>query len=326
MAAAASERAAEFERHLGPFLDHLRADRVVSPSTLSAYGSDLGQFLAFLGDLEPDQPLSESTIRRFLAGLRSATAPSVGGRSRMGGSSPATVARKLAVLRTFFRYLCREGVLTDNPAALVSSPRPARGLPRLLQLDEVQELLGLPGGGPRGLRDRAVLETLYATGARLSELALADVDDIDFEGEFVRLGGPRRRERVVPLGSYARDALRRYIDLARPELQSKAESPAAKPAAAPKALFINRNGSRFSIRGLRRLVDRYLERLALERRVTADSLRQAFAGHLLDEGADIRAVQEMLGPGSLATTQALARVSQARLRAVYESAHPRARS
>lgn len=318
MAPAVAERAGELEKHVDSFLAYLQAVRSVSPNTLQAYSTDLSQFFSFVERQGADQPLSYHTIRRFLAAMRSPT-------GAQGGPMPATLARKLAALRSFLRYLCREGILEDNPAALVSSPRQGKRLPHFLHLEEVQELLSLPGGGPSGLRDRAVLEMLYATGARISEIGHLDMEDLDFEGEFVRLTGKGRKERIVPFGSFAQEALRRYIDLARPEyLRGVDRSGASRGKVEPKALFLNRSGSRLSVRGLRRLVDKYLGRLALERHVTPHGLRHSFATHLLNEGADIRAVQEMLGHASLSTTQVYTHVSQARIRAVYRNAHPRA--
>ncbi len=321
MAGVAAERAGELEKHVDSFLAYLQAVRGVSPNTLQAYSGDLGQFFSFVESQAADQPLTQHTVRRFLAALRSSQ-PSD---PASAGPAAATLARKLAALRSFFRYLCVEGILEDNPAALVSSPRLGKRLPRFLHLEEVQLLLTLPGGGPAGLRDRAVLELLYATGARISEMEQLDMVDVDFEAEFVRLQGKGRKERIVPFGSYAQDALRRYIELARPEfLRAAGQAERAGKEAGARAVFLNRGGTRLSVRGLRRLVDKYLSRLALERHVTPHGLRHTFATHLLNEGADIRAVQEMLGHASLSTTQVYTHVSQARIRAVYKNAHPRA--
>lgn len=367
MAEADTARAGDLERHVDSFLAYLRAVRVASPNTLQAYATDLGQFFSFLERNGGDEPVSYLTIRRFLAAARSggdAWAGSIlADETGVGASgktlSSSTLARKLATLRSFFRYLCREDIMEVNPAAMVSSPRQEKRLPRFLHLEEVTALLELPGGGSSGLRDRAVLETLYATGARIGEIWRLDVDDVDFDGEFVRLLGKGRKERVVPFGSMAQAALRQYIDLARPELLRRAVRVRRRNVAGPggltgtpdlagkpglagtrdragrssgdqteksrtRALFLNRGGTRLSVRGLRRLVDKYLNRLALERHITPHSLRHAFATHLLDAGADIRAVQEMLGHASLSTTQIYTHVSQARIRAVYRNAHPRA--
>ncbi len=353
MAEADTAKASDLERHVDSFLAYLRAVRGASPNTLQAYATDLGQFFAFLERNGGDEPVSYLTIRRFLAALRSggeawagsimADGTGVGASGKTISSS--TLARKLATLRSFFRHLCREGIMEANPAAMVSSPRQEKRLPRYLHLEEVTALLELPGGGSSGLRDRAVLETLYATGARIGEIWRLDVDDVDFDGEFVRLLGKGRKERVVPFGSMAQAALRQYIDLARPELLRRAVRVRRRNVAGTRgvenrragrsscdqtetprtrALFLNRSGARLSVRGLRRLVDKYLNRLALERHITPHSLRHTFATHLLDAGADIRAVQEMLGHASLSTTQIYTHVSQARIRAVYRNAHPRA--
>ncbi len=256
--------------------------------------------------------MTHLTLRRYLGLLRSQ------------GRSSRTVARKLAALRSFFRHLCREGVLEENPAAVVSSPRLEKRLPRYLHVKEVEDLLRQPDSSPLGLRDRAVLEMLYGTGARIAEIWALDVDDVDLEGEFVRLTGKRRKERLVPLGSCARSALSRYLREVRPMLLRAADRPGRSGSPGSRALFLNRRGGRLSVRGLRRLVDKYVRRLARERRVTPHALRHSFATHLLDNGADIRSVQEMLGHASLSTTQIYTHVSQARIRAVYRNAHPRA--
>jgi len=304
---AAETTPAELSRHLEGFFGYLVAVRNVSPYTVQAYRADLGQFLDYLESHEPGRPVGYLSVRRFLAYRRRA------------GDGSRTIARKLAAMRTFFRHLCREGVLEENPAALVSSPKLERRLPAFLHLEEVRTLVEMPRATVSGLRDRAVLELLYATGARLGELASLDLDDVDLEGEFVRLRGKGRKERAVPFGKPAKEALLRYLDLSRPRLLK-----AGRGQEAPRALFLNRRGTRLGVRGLRRLVERYLERLALERRVTPHALRHSFATHLLDAGADIRAVQEMLGHASLSTTQIYTHVSQARIRAVYRNAHPRA--
>jgi integrase/recombinase XerC len=322
-------RACDLEGHVDSYLAYLRVVRGSSPNTLQAYSTDLGQFFTFIGQDGGNEPADYLTIRRFLAALRSGGVGS--GEAGPPGRvvSAATLARKLATLRSFFRYLCREGILEANPAATVSSPRQERRLPRYLHLEEVTALLELPVGGSAGLRDQAVLETLYATGARIGEIWGLDLDDVDFDGEFIRLLGKGRKERVVPFGSPAHSALQRYIDLGRPELLRRASGRRASDVdrrgrELSKALFLNRDGTRLSVRGIRRLVDKYLDRLALERKVTPHSLRHTFATHLLDAGADIRAVQEMLGHASLSTTQIYTHVSQARIRAVYRNAHPRA--
>lgn len=316
MESAVGERVQGLETHAEAFLGYLQAVRNVSPNTVQAYGTDLSQFFEYLATLAPHEPLTYLTIRGFLAARRTRN------------DSSRTVARKLAAIRSFFRYLCREGILENNPAAAVSGPRLEKRLPRYLHLEEVQALLELPDGSPQGLRDRAILEMLYATGARFGEIWRLNLDDVDLEGEFVRLYGKGRKERIVPFGSCAQSALKRYLGLSRPLLLRAADRAGAGVRAMSRpetrAVFLNRRGGRLSIRGLRRVVDRYLDCLALERHVTPHSLRHSFATHLLDEGADIRAVREMLGHASLSTTQVHTHVSPARLRAVYRNAHPRA--
>jgi site-specific recombinase XerD len=307
------------EGRVDGFLTYLRAVRNVSPNTLQGYATDLAQFFAFLGRSGQGPELGHLTISRFLAELRGE------------GHSAPTVARKLSALRSFFRYLCREGVLADNPAASVTSPRLERRLPRYLHLGEVKRLLELPDRSPQGLRDRAVLEVLYATGARIGEVRRLNIEDVDIEAESVRVAGPGRKERSVSCGSHARSALRDYLTQARPVFLRAAGGAAADGRQGHssrtdlRALFLNRRGGRLSARGLRRLVDKYLTRMALGLGVSPGSLRHSFAANLLDEGADISVVQEMLGHAGLSATRAYSQVSQARLRAVYWSAHPRAR-
>ncbi len=318
--------------YVQPFLTYLSVVRNVSPNTIQGYSTDLDQFFDFVGRTGAEQPFDHLAIRRFLGERR----------SREGGVRPdsaATAARKLSALKSFTRYLCREGILETNPAADVRSPRKPKRLPPFLVLDEVASLLDLPDDSVRGLRDRALLELLYATGARVSEVWRLDTEDLDLDGEFVRLMGKGRKERIVPFGSKAREALERYYRLSRPVLlrglgrlqglpeatRRRADTDVSR-ADSYRAVFLNRSGGRLSVRGIRRVVDGYVRRLARIRRISPHGLRHSFATHLLDAGADLRMVQEMLGHASLSTTQIYTHVSQERIRAVYRNAHPRARS
>jgi len=314
---------------LDGFLLYIRTVRGLAGNTVKAYSGDLGDFLAYLegsGVVGPEAA-THLTVRRYL------------GRLRAAGLSSRSVARKLAAIRSFFRYLCREGVLEDNPVAAIRGPRLGRRLPRQLFDKEVERLLG-PQGSPQAAaagsaleqRDAAVLELLYATGARVGEVADLDVDDVDFAAECVTLRGKGGRERVVPFGSCARLALKLYLQKGRRELLAGAGRGAPSTARRGTAqrqrrpLFVNRRGGRLSARGLRRVVSQWSSRrLPMERRISPHTLRHSFATHLLDKGAEIRLVQELLGHASLSTTQIYTHVSQERLRAVYHNAHPRAR-
>jgi len=300
-------------RHMERFLDHLAVERGVAPNTAVAYRRDLRLYLAYLtkhgiGDLTK---VGERDISDFLATLKeSEYAP--GKRY-----SAATVARVLAAVRGFHRFLVREGVSKADPAEPVGSPRVSRSLPRALSLEEVERLLAaVPEDGAIASRDHAILELLYAAGLRISELTALDVDDLDLDDATVRCFGKGSKERMVPLGRAAIDALKRYLTQARPEL--------ARPLSGA-ALFLNARGTRLTRQGCWKLIKKHAAKAELRRRISPHTLRHSFATHLLDGGAEIRVVQELLGHASVSTTQVYTLVSRERLREVYESAHPRAR-
>ena len=300
-------------RHIERFLDHLAVERGVAPNTQVAYKRDLRLYLAFLTDRGITDPtkVGERDIAELLADLKeSEYAP--GKRY-----SSATVARVLAAIRGFHRFLVREGVSKADPAEPVGSPRVPRSLPRALSLEEVERLLAaVPEDGTIAARDHAILELLYAAGLRISELTGLDVDDIDLDEATVRCIGKGSKERIVPLGRAAVEALRRYITQARPEL--------ARPVSGP-ATFLNARGTRLTRQGCWKLLKKHAARAELRRRISPHTLRHSFATHLLDGGADIRVVQELLGHASVSTTQVYTLVSRERIREVYESAHPRAK-
>jgi integrase/recombinase XerD len=295
------------------YLDHLAVERGVAPNTLAAYRRDLRLYLGYLAERGVGDPaaVGEPEVTGFLAALRQREyAP---GRRY----SSATVARVLAAVRGFHRFLLREGVVAADPAEPVGPPRVPRSLPRALSEEEVERLLAaVPADGPTGARDQAILELLYAAGLRISELTALDVDDIDLEDATVRCVGKGSKERIVPLGRTAVDALRRYFREARPILARAASGPAA---------FLNARGTRLTRQGCWKLVKKHAARAQLHRRISPHTLRHSFATHLLDGGADIRVVQELLGHASVSTTQVYTLVSRERLREVYESAHPRAK-
>ena len=302
--------ASEAER----YLDHLSVERGLSGNTLDAYRRDLRRYVAFLShrDVEEPEAVDEGAIRSFVASLSASTH---GPQERPYRAT--TVARALSAVRSFHRFLLREGVTTRDPAVGVAHPRLPRSLPRPLPVDDVRRLLEAPDPTtPAGLRDRAILELLYGSGLRISELTGLDVDDIDVESASLRVLGKGGKEREVPLGSFASSAVTAYLTRGRPALAS---------GASRGALFLNARGGRLSRQSCARSLTRYVRLAGIDRRVTLHTLRHSFATHLLEGGADVRVVQELLGHASVATTQIYTLVTSQHLREVYESAHPRAR-
>ena len=327
------------------YLLYLQAERAASPHTLKNYAIDLQQFRTFLrtsglprsepavrgierpgasdverpavsgveqgdtlrGAIEPVE-IDSLTIRAFVADLH---------RRGIGRSS---IARKLATLRSFFRYLCREGVLAANPAKLVPTPKLPKRLPAHLTVDEVDRLLAPPGEkDAASARDLAILELFYASGIRLSELTGLDMRDMDIQEGLVRVKGKGGKERIVPVGSKATTALRRYLDR-RSELIPVSKRGTPEPA----ALFLNRQGGRLSSRGVARIVLKHLNQSGLGPKITPHGLRHSYATHLLQAGADLRAIQELLGHSRLSTTQRYTHLNLDHLMEVYDKAHPRA--
>ena len=295
------------------FLDHLAAERGLSPHTLAAYRRDLLRYGAFLEarGIDDAARATEDDAAGFVVHLSAGRTPE--GRPYRASS----VARAVAAVRSFHRFLVMEGDGTADPSAGVTRPRVPRTLPRPLSVDEVGRILASPAGGtPLALRDTAILETLYGAGLRVSELVSLDVDELDLEEGSVRVIGKGSKERIVPLGRYARDALRRYLAAGRPSLASRSSGP---------ALFLNHRGGRLTRQGCDRILRGHVRRAGLRKRVSAHTLRHTFATHLLEGGADVRVVQELLGHASVATTQIYTLVTEQHLREVYFSSHPRAR-
>lgn len=292
------------------FCTYLRGERNYSEHTIAAYRRDILQFLDFfLKDREEDwSQVDNLAIRGFLAFLL------------QQGYGRSSMARKLAALRTFFYFLQREGRLTLNPAAEVGTPKQGRKLPQFLYRREIEALLAAPPANtPLGQRDRALLEVLYASGLRVSEVTNLRLQDLDLTRGEVKVMGKGRKERLVPLGSKAREALTLYLHQGRPELLAQ-----NKDAGTTDRVFLNRWGKALSVRSVRRVVDKYVEELALAEGLSPHSIRHTFATHLLEAGADLRVVQELLGHASIATTQIYTHVSRQRLRTVYQQTHPRA--
>ncbi len=295
------------------FLDHLTVERGLSSNTTSAYRRDLTRYAGFLADrgVRDARKVGDRDVAAFVAALSAST---------HGDGEPyraTSVVRALSSVRSFHRFLMREGVADRNPAAAAVRPKLPRSLPRPLPVEDVELLLASPDGGSlAGLRDHAVLETLYAAGLRVSELVGLDVDDVDLEEGAVRVFGKGGKERDVPLGRYARDALAAYLTRGRPSL--------ARPRSR-SALFLNQRGGRLTRQGCSKILALHVKRAGIGARVTPHTLRHSFATHLLEGGADVRVVQELLGHASVATTQIYTLVTKEHLREVYFTAHPRAR-
>ncbi|MGD8240641.1 MAG: tyrosine recombinase XerC [Armatimonadota bacterium] len=302
-------------RDIDSFLAYLRSVRRLSDSTLRAYEGDIHLFAEFLaGELGEggafkwravDYPL----IRRYLAHLQ------------QGQYARKSVARKLSSLRAFFRYLEREGKVQSNPAAAAATPKLGRRLPRFLYDDEIKAFLEAPEPDtPFGQRDRAIIETLYASGVRVAELVGLGVFDVDFATHELRVIGKGDKERIALIGQPCVNALRRYIENGRDELLAEARRRGKQTA--DEALFINRFGGRLTARSVRRLFNKHLLTASLQHDISPHVLRHTFATHLLDRGADLRTVQELLGHASLSSTQIYTHVTLDQLRKEYESGHP----
>jgi integrase/recombinase XerC len=308
-----------FGELLSQFLDHLRYERNVSAHTVRNYESDLQQFFDYLNppqekakgkkSVEPDiKDLDHITIREWLATLHS------------DHKKKSSIARKLAALRTFFQFLVREGAVESNPAKLVATPRKEKKLPVHLSVEDAVRFIETPDADSDfGKRDRAILELLYATGVRVSELVQLDLRDIDFNNKLLRVFGKRRKERIVPFGDPAAKALREYLSVREKFLKN---APVTKRDAQP--LILNYQGTRMTTRSVGRLVEKYIRMCAGIHDISPHALRHSFATHLLDSGADLRDIQALLGHARLSTTQVYTHVSMEKLIEVYDKAHPKA--
>ncbi|GGI04921.1 site-specific tyrosine recombinase XerD [Egicoccus halophilus] len=299
------------------YLDHLRAERGLAANTVVAYRRDLARYAEFLVERGIDDPRAAAAedLETYPAWLRQR--PGDGdGRHRSGaGYAESSISRMVVAVRGFHRFLAREGLVGKDTAADLATPRAARTLPKALSVEDIERLLAAPvGSGPLVLRDRAMLELLYGAGLRISELVGLDLDDVDRVERLVRVHGKGDKQRLAPYGELAAVALDGWASGGRPTLGARAP-----------ALFLNARGGRLTRQGVWKILRAHAERVGLEERVSPHTLRHSFATHLLDGGADVRAVQELLGHASVTTTQIYTLVSRAALRAVYERAHPRAR-
>ena len=297
-------------QHIDGFLNHMKVEKTAANLTLVGYRTDLYQFFAFLSqyysisteEVSPEI-LNHKTARAFLTNMQ------------QQGLSRATIARKMAALRSFIKYLCRESILEGNPIAAVSTPRQVKRLPNFLYPVEIQLLLDAPNeSNYLWRRDKAILETLYATGIRVGELVSLNLNDLDYSEGFIKVRGKGNKERLVPFGAHADKAIIEYIERCRNALvkDSKVE-----------ALFLNKYGTRLSERSVRNILNKYVNNLALEHKISPHTIRHSFATHMLENGADLRSVQELLGHVKLSTTQIYTHLTRERLKTVHSENHPR---
>ena len=291
------------------FLNYLRIERNASDLTIKSYADDLGHLAEFFQEQFGRVPalggIDVSQLRTYAAWLYEC------------GYARTTIARRLACLRSFFRFCQREGLCENNPAKPLRTPRAGRKLPHFLTTDEVGRLLSAPPANrPDGLRDRAILETMYSAGLRVAEAVALDVDDWDRGAGILRVLGKGRKERIAPVGSFATKALDQWMEVRKP-------NPQGTPAQT-SAIFLNRFGRRLTTRSIGRMLEKHIQAASLSQQTSPHTLRHSFATHLLDGGADLRSVQELLGHKSLTTTQIYTHVSTRRLRETYEQTHPHA--
>ncbi|HHX95626.1 MAG TPA: tyrosine recombinase XerC [Clostridia bacterium] len=291
------------------FLQYLEVERNLSANTVRSYNIDLQQFFQYVSgqEISSVRDIDHLFIREYLAVLQK------------DEYQKRTVARKLSSLRSFFKYAYRNGEIEVNPMEKVTSPKLGKKLPSFLYVESVEMLLMAPDISPAGIRDKALLEVLYASGMRVGELEQLNCSAIDFENAQAVVIGKGNKERIVPLGSYSVSALKEYLQKVRPVYAARVTADKDRDA-----LFLSQKGTRLSSRGIRWLVKKYVEKASLQSGISPHSLRHSFATHLLEQGADLRAVQELLGHSSLSTTQIYTHVSRKRLKDIYDRCHPRA--
>lgn len=297
---------AALQAGIDEYLAYLRLERGLSPTTIASYRTDLTLFLAFLkrqgiGDAGR---ISTAHVRGFLHALR-----------EKSKRSPSTVARKLAAVKGWFRYLEGQRTVTENPTAFIESPRLWQRLPQTLNMQEIERLLGSVPDEGLGVRDLAILELLYGAGLRVSELVNLELAHCNFEAGFLRCIGKGNKERIVPLGRHAAEAIGRYLKLSRPRLTGKAPQ--------TPCVFVNRGGGRLTRQRVFQLLRRYAQAGGIAKTIGPHTLRHSFATHLLERGADLRTVQELLGHANISTTQRYTHVDRARLKSIHEKYHPR---
>jgi integrase/recombinase XerC len=292
------------DNELKEFLSYLKHEKNASPHTIASYNRDILQLWAYLKEKKLKlRQVDNIIIRGFMATLYEK------------GEKKSTIARKLAAIRTFFQFCIKKRWLDNNPAKVVATPKQDKDVPTFLSEEEMADFLDLPASDkPLDLRDNAMLELLYATGIRVSELVGIDLEDINFGDRLIRVRGKGKKERIVPFGHIAEKKLHSYM---------KARLFIHGGAINEKSLFLNYRGDRISTRSVERIVDKYIRRSAMRRKISPHSLRHSFASHLLSRGADLRVIQEFLGHESLATTQKYTHLDLKQLLEVYRKSHPR---
>ncbi len=326
------------------FLNYLRFEKRFSEHTANCYGADLRQFTEFLVDrsesvpqtTEHHQPVTSlpqqqyqhtstatvtaepmTNVDKILISTDSNDVRAYLGRLNEKQYSKATIARKLATLRSFYKFLMKRNKVGVNPVASIRTPKQEKRLPHFLEYEEVKRLLQTPPlDNWLGARDRAILETLYSTGMRVSELVGLNMDDIDFLGEIVHIRGKGKKERINPIGSSALQVIQHYLEFRNKRAQNN-------PNFETKVLFLNKHGKRLSTRSVRRKMDKYLKMAGLDPSISPHTLRHSFATHMLNNGADLRSVQELLGHQSLSTTQIYTHLTTRKIKDIYQNAHPR---
>jgi integrase/recombinase XerD len=294
------------ERYLEEFIYHLSVERALAENTLVSYRADLNGYILFCRKqgLTLLEQADRDTVMSYLYKLQ------------LDGRSPATISRHLAALRSFYRYTIREGKLQIDPTGELDSPKSPQKLPRVLTVEEVDLLLGQPSiSEPAGIRDKAMLELLYATGIRVSELVSLNLDQAHIKNGFIRCFGKGNKERLVPLGDVAARFLEEYLARGRSKL--------IRPEGA-QALFLNQHGRRLTRQGFWKIIKKYAQKAMINKEITPHTMRHSFATHLLENGADIRSVQEMLGHADISTTQIYTHLTRNKLKEIYNRSHPRA--
>ena len=292
--------------YVDQFINYLAVERGLAQNTLESYGRDLRQFTKYLqtGHMDLLQDSSRTTILTYLNSLQSR------------GRAMSTISRNLAAIKSFYQYMVRERYLEKDPAATMESPKLAKKLPRILTIGEVEQLLKQPNGLlPTGLRDKAMLELLYATGIRVSELISLNISDANLELGYIKCYGKGAKERIVPLGSIAARCVQEYLSKGRGKMVRSYEEP---------ALFVNHHGNQLTRQGFWKIIKKYALEANVPKEITPHTLRHSFATHLLENGADLRSVQEMLGHADISTTQIYTHVTNKHLKEVYDRTHPRA--
>ncbi len=326
------------------FLDYLKYEKHFSAHTAKCYGADLTQFTKFLAAQPQSQsdhhderqhheanPWSahpgtgatavatkpQTQLEQLILGVDTNTIRTYMAQLIGQNYSNSTTARKIATLRSFYKFLVKRGHLSSNPVLAIKTPKQEKKLPKFLEYEEIKRLLNTPPADTwLGTRDRAILETLYSTGMRVSEIVALNMDDVDFLGEVIHVRGKGKKERISPVGSSALQAIQSYIEFRNRRMQND-------PDFDSRVLFANKHGQRLSTRSVRRKMDKYLKMAGLDPAISPHTLRHSFATHMLNNGADLRSVQELLGHQSLSTTQVYTHVTTTKMKEVYDSAHPR---